>query len=144
RAGRTRRPRGPDRGPSARGGPGRAGRRCSHAAPRGGAVTPGPNGERVVKVEGLHKSFGDLEVLRGIDMEVGAGQVVWIFGRGGSGEWTGPGGGKLRGVNFLADATAGAIEVSGIRLEGGHRTHHTREQIRTLRTHCGMVFQQFN
>ena len=102
-------------------------------------MTPGPNGGPVVKVEGLHKSFGDLEVLRGIDMEVGAGQVVVIFGRSGSGKST-----LLRCVNFLEDPTAGTIEVSGIRLGGGHRTHHKREQIRTLRTHCGMVFQQFN
>ena len=102
-------------------------------------MTPEPNGGPVVKVEGLHKSFGDLEVLRGIDMEVGKGQVIVIFGRSGSGKST-----LLRCVNFLEDPTVGTIEVSGIRLEGGHRTRHKREQIRTLRTHCGMVFQQFN
>jgi ABC-type polar amino acid transport system ATPase subunit len=97
-----------------------------------------PNGS-VVKVQGLHKSFGDLEVLRGIDMEVDQGQVIVIFGRSGSGKST-----LLRCVNFLEDPTAGTIEVSGVRLEGGHRTRHKREQIRQLRTHCGMVFQQFN
>jgi ABC-type polar amino acid transport system ATPase subunit len=97
------------------------------------------NGRPVVRVEGLHKSFGDLEVLRGIDMEVEKGQVIVIFGRSGSGKST-----LLRCVNFLEDPTAGTIEVSGIRLEGGHRTRHKREQIRQLRTHCGMVFQQFN
>ena len=97
------------------------------------------NGQAVVRVEGLHKSFGDLEVLRGIDMEVDTGQVIVIFGRSGSGKST-----LLRCVNFLEDPTAGTIEVSGIRLEGGHRTRHKREQIRQLRTHCGMVFQQFN
>ena len=97
------------------------------------------NGRAVVRVEGLHKSFGDLEVLRGIDMEVDKGQVVVIFGRSGSGKST-----LLRCVNFLEDPTAGTIEVSGIRLEGGHRTRHKREQIHELRTRCGMVFQQFN
>jgi ABC-type polar amino acid transport system ATPase subunit len=97
------------------------------------------NGRAVVRVEGLHKSFGDLEVLRGIDMEVDKGQVVVIFGRSGSGKST-----LLRCVNFLEDPTAGTIEVSGIRLEGGHRTRHKRERIRELRTRCGMVFQQFN
>jgi ABC-type polar amino acid transport system ATPase subunit len=97
------------------------------------------NGHAVVRVEGLHKSFGDLEVLRGIDMEVDKGQVVVIFGRSGSGKST-----LLRCVNFLEDPTAGTIEVSGIRLEGGTRTRHKREQIRELRTRCGMVFQQFN
>jgi ABC-type polar amino acid transport system ATPase subunit len=98
-----------------------------------------PNGDAVVKVENLHKSFGGLEVLRGIDMEVRKGEVIVIFGRSGSGKST-----LLRCVNFLEDPTSGSIEVAGIRLEGGHRTKKKREEIRQLRTHCGMVFQQFN
>ena len=98
-----------------------------------------PDGEAVVRVEGLHKRFGDLEVLRGIDMEVDRGEVVVIFGRSGSGKST-----LLRCVNFLEDPTSGAIEVAGIRLEGGHRTRRKREQIRRLRLHAGMVFQSFN
>ena len=93
----------------------------------------------VVRVEEVHKSFGELEVLRGIDMEVRRGEVVVIFGRSGSGKST-----LLRCVNFLEDPTSGWIEVAGIRLEGGHRTKRKREEIRRLRTHCGMVFQQFN
>jgi ABC-type polar amino acid transport system ATPase subunit len=97
------------------------------------------DGEAVVRVEGLRKRFGTLEVLKGIDMEVRRGEVVVIFGRSGSGKST-----LLRCVNFLEDPTEGGIEVAGIRLEGGHRTKHKREQIRRLRTHCGMVFQQFN
>ena len=97
------------------------------------------NGEAVVRVEGLRKVFGDLEVLRGIDLEVDRGEVVVIFGRSGSGKST-----LLRCINFLEDPTEGTIEVAGIRLEGGHRTRHKREQIRQVRTHCGMVFQQFN
>jgi ABC-type polar amino acid transport system ATPase subunit len=97
------------------------------------------NGEPVVRVQNLHKSFGDLQVLRGIDMEVARGEVVVIFGRSGSGKST-----LLRCVNFLEDPTEGTIEVAGIRLESGHRTRHQREEIRRLRTHCGMVFQQFN
>jgi ABC-type polar amino acid transport system ATPase subunit len=98
-----------------------------------------PNGEAVVRVENLHKSFGGLEVLRGIDMEVRKGEVIVIFGRSGSGKST-----LLRCVNFLEDPTSGSIEVAGIKLEGGHRTKKKREEIRRLRTHCGMVFQQFN
>ena len=98
-----------------------------------------PNGEAVIKVEGLYKRFGNLEVLRGIDMEVARGEVVVIFGRSGSGKST-----LLRCINFLEDPTAGAIEVAGIRLEGGHRTRRKREQIRQLRLHAGMVFQSFN
>jgi ABC-type polar amino acid transport system ATPase subunit len=99
----------------------------------------GPNGEAVVRVESLHKSFGPLEVLRGIDMDVQGGEVIVIFGRSGSGKST-----FLRCINFLEDPTSGSIQVAGIKLEGGHRTKEKREQIRRLRTHCGMVFQQFN
>jgi polar amino acid transport system ATP-binding protein len=97
------------------------------------------SGEPVVKVRDLHKRFGDLHVLKGIEMDVNAGEVVVIFGRSGSGKST-----LLRCVNFLEDPTHGSIEVAGIKLEGGHRTKNKREQIRKLRTHCGMVFQQFN
>ncbi len=92
----------------------------------------------VVKVEGLHKTFGDLEVLKGIDMEVHKGEVVVIFGRSGSGKST-----LLRCINFLEDPTAGTIEVAGIRLQGGHRHRHKREQVRRVRMHAGMVFQDF-
>ena len=98
-----------------------------------------PTGEAVVKVEGLRKRFGALEVLRDIDMEVDRGEVVVIFGRSGSGKST-----LLRCINFLEDPTEGSIEVAGIRMEGGHRTRRKREQIRKLRLHAGMVFQQFN
>jgi ABC-type polar amino acid transport system ATPase subunit len=99
----------------------------------------GSNGDAVVRVTNLHKYFGPLEVLRGIDMEVDRGEVVVIFGRSGSGKST-----LLRCINFLEDPTDGEIEVAGIRLEGGHRTRNKREQIRQLRMHAGMVFQQFN
>jgi polar amino acid transport system ATP-binding protein len=96
------------------------------------------DGEVVVRVENLHKTFGHLEVLKGIDMQVHRGEVVVIFGRSGSGKST-----LLRCVNFLEDPTSGAIEVAGIRLEGGHRSRGKREQIRQLRIRAGMVFQDF-
>jgi ABC-type polar amino acid transport system ATPase subunit len=96
------------------------------------------DGSVVVRVENLHKYFGTLEVLRGIDMEVRRGEVVVIFGRSGSGKST-----LLRCINFLEDPTAGTVEVAGVRLEGGHRTRHKREQIRQLRIRTGMVFQDF-
>jgi ABC-type polar amino acid transport system ATPase subunit len=102
-------------------------------------LTGPPNGNAVVRVEGLHKYFGALEVLKGIDMEVATGEVVVIFGRSGSGKST-----LLRCVNFLEDPTSGMIEVGGVRLEGGHRTKGKREQIRQLRIKAGMVFQSFN
>ena len=93
----------------------------------------------VVRIDGLHKSFGHLEVVKGVDLDVHQGEVVVIFGRSGSGKST-----VLRCVNFIEDPTLGSIEVAGIRLEGGHRTRRKRDQIRRLRLHVGMVFQQFN
>jgi ABC-type polar amino acid transport system ATPase subunit len=101
--------------------------------------TGNDTGDVVVRIDGLHKSFGHLEVVRGVDLEVHRGEVVVIFGRSGSGKST-----VLRCVNFIEDPTQGSIEVSGIRLEGGHRTRRKREQVRQLRLHVGMVFQQFN
>jgi len=95
--------------------------------------------EVVVRVEGLHKRFGPLEVLKGVDMDLHKGEVVVIFGRSGSGKST-----LLRCVNFLEDPSEGWIEVGGVRLCGGHRTRRKREQIRQLRLNVGMVFQSFN
>ena len=92
-----------------------------------------------LRVEGLRKSFGAHEVLKGIDLRVEAGEVVVVFGRSGSGKST-----LLRCINFLEEPTAGTIEVDGIRLEGGLRTRAKREQIRQLRVRVGMVFQDFN
>ena len=95
--------------------------------------------DAIVRIDGLHKSFGHLEVVKGVDLEVERGEVVVIFGRSGSGKST-----LLRCVNMIEDPTEGSIEVSGVRLSGGHRTRRKRRQIRDLRLRVGMVFQQFN
>lgn len=97
------------------------------------------SGNPVVRLQGIHKSFGQLEVLKGIDLVVGSGEVVVIFGRSGSGKST-----LLRCVNWLEEPTTGVVEVDGIRLEPGHRTRGKRDEVRRLRMRCGMVFQEFN
>ena len=95
---------------------------------------------KALAVEGLRKWFGSHEVLKGIDLEVGHGEVVVIFGRSGSGKST-----LLRCINFLEEPSAGTIDVAGIRVDGGgHRTRAKRERIRQLRIRTGMVFQDFN
>ncbi|WP_285664465.1 amino acid ABC transporter ATP-binding protein [Actinorhabdospora filicis] len=87
----------------------------------------------MVSIKGLHKSFGDLEVLRGIDVDVRPGEVVCVIGPSGSGKST-----LLRCVNLLEQPTAGEIRVAGDLL-----THRDADLDRARR-HIGMVFQQFN
>ncbi len=103
------------------------------------SAAPVESREVVVRCTDVHKTFGRLEVLKGIDLELHRGEVIVIFGRSGSGKST-----LLRCVNFLEDPTAGTIEAAGITLRGGHRTTRQRSQIRQLRLKVGMVFQQFN
>jgi polar amino acid transport system ATP-binding protein len=86
-----------------------------------------------IEVRDLHKSFGDLEVLKGIDFHVGHGEVVCVIGPSGSGKST-----LLRCVNRLEDPTGGHIMV-----EGADMTDPDADVDR-LRARIGMVFQSFN
>lgn len=86
-----------------------------------------------VTVKGLYKSFGDLEVLKGIDFEVKEGEVVCLIGPSGSGKST-----LLRCLNRLEDATSGSIEVDGYKITD------KKININKVRENIGMVFQQFN
>lgn len=86
-----------------------------------------------IKVNNLHKYFGKLEVLRGINLEVQKGQVVCVIGPSGSGKST-----LLRCINRLEEPTSGDIMVDGIMI-----TDHGVD-INKVRRHIGMVFQQFN
>ena len=97
--------------------------------------TGAPEGAKrtMVSIRGLCKDFGDLEVLRGIDLEVAAGEVVCIIGPSGSGKST-----LLRCVNLLERPTGGEIEVDGVLLT------HRDVDIDRARRRIGMVFQQFN
>jgi polar amino acid transport system ATP-binding protein len=87
----------------------------------------------LVKISEVRKSFGTNEVLKGVSMKVARGDVVAIIGRSGSGKST-----LLRCINGLETYQAGSISVDGIEV-GGADT-----DLRELRRHVGMVFQQFN
>ncbi|MBA2312443.1 MAG: amino acid ABC transporter ATP-binding protein [Actinobacteria bacterium] len=93
----------------------------------------------MIRIENLEKRFGELEVLKGITLNVPTGEVVVIFGRSGSGKST-----MLRCINFLEEPTGGCIEVDGTRMEVGVNTRARKETIRQIRMKAGMVFQDFN
>jgi len=86
-----------------------------------------------IEIRDLHKSFGKLEVLRGIDFEIAAGEVVCIIGPSGSGKST-----LLRCVNRLEEPTAGTVLVEGEDMTDPYA------DVDALRSKIGMVFQQFN
>jgi polar amino acid transport system ATP-binding protein len=86
-----------------------------------------------IDIHQLHKSFGDLAVLKGIDFQVDPGEVVCVIGPSGSGKST-----LLRCVNRLEEPTGGTILI-----EGEDITDPDAD-VNTLRTRIGMVFQQFN
>ncbi|MBO4272126.1 amino acid ABC transporter ATP-binding protein [Microbispora triticiradicis] len=86
-----------------------------------------------VEIKDLHKSFGSLEVLRGIDFTVESGQVVCVIGPSGSGKST-----LLRCVNLLEQPTSGRVIVDGVDLTDPD------VDIDAARRRIGMVFQQFN
>jgi polar amino acid transport system ATP-binding protein len=97
----------------------------------------------MVQAQGVHKSYGHLEVLKGIDLEVGAGEVVCLIGPSGSGKST-----FLRCINHLETIQAGAIRVDGALI--GCRAHKGRlyelseAEVCRQRADIGMVFQRFN
>jgi ABC-type histidine transport system ATPase subunit len=98
----------------------------------------------VVKVVDLHKSFGKLEVLRGISLDVHQGDVLTLLGASGSGKTT-----LLRCINYLEQPTSGEIYIDGrpmgFRIDtNGERSNSSQKDINSLRMEIGMVFQQFN
>ena len=86
-----------------------------------------------VKVSNLHKSFGDLHVLRGIDIEISEGEVVCVIGPSGGGKST-----FLRCLNRLEEVTDGDIIVDDIKITD------KKTDINKVRERIGMVFQSFN
>lgn len=97
----------------------------------------------MVQVVGLRKTFGSLEVLKGVDLTVERGEVVSIIGPSGSGKST-----LLRCLNFLEEPTAGSVYIDG-RLLGYEERNRRRvrmsgRKISRVRSEIGIVFQQFN
>lgn len=87
----------------------------------------------MISIRNLKKSFGDLHVLKGIDLDVRRGEKVVVLGPSGSGKST-----MLRCINALEDADSGMITVDGVEVTS------RRTNINRLREHLGMVFQRFN
>ena len=86
-----------------------------------------------IRIDGLHKSFGDLEVLKGIDLVVDTHEVVCLIGASGSGKST-----LLRCINLLEPIDAGHIAIDGIEITG----HGV--DVDAVRRRIGIVFQAFN
>ncbi|WP_330849148.1 amino acid ABC transporter ATP-binding protein [Nonomuraea sp. K271] len=97
----------------------------------------------MVELRGVHKSFGPLHVLRGVDLDVAKGQVLVLLGPSGSGKST-----LLRTINHLEKVDRGSVRVDGRLLgyrQAGDRLHELPErEVLRQRTQIGFVFQSFN
>ncbi len=100
--------------------------------------------EHAIEVDNLHKSFGKLEVLKGISMTADEGDVISLIGSSGSGKST-----FLRCLNLLETPTSGEIFVKGVQIKmktnrQGNRVPEDKKQVDKIRTRIAMVFQHFN
>ncbi|GAA2419296.1 amino acid ABC transporter ATP-binding protein [Actinomadura vinacea] len=108
-----------------------------------GADTVDVQDDFMVRAENVHKSFGRLEVLQGIDLEVRPGEVMCVIGPSGSGKST-----FLRCINHLEKIDAGRLSVAGhlvgYREKGGKLYELRDREVAAQRRDIGMVFQRFN
>ena len=95
--------------------------------------------EIILKAEGIHKSFGSVEVLKGISLEARKHDVISILGSSGSGKST-----FLRCLNFLETPTSGKVTVHGNEILVRNGKPQNVRHIEEIRARLGMVFQQFN
>jgi polar amino acid transport system ATP-binding protein len=106
-------------------------------------TAPDAQAARVIEVRGLVKRFGDREVLRGIDLDVRASEVVCIIGPSGSGKST-----LLRCIAFLEAYDEGEVRIEGrllgYRERDGRRVLASEREVDAVRSSVGMVFQHFN
>ncbi|QDC02444.1 amino acid ABC transporter ATP-binding protein [Mesorhizobium sp. 8] len=100
------------------------------------------NQQPLLKIDDLRKSFGQANILKGIDMAVNKGEAVAIIGPSGSGKTT-----LLRCVNFLETYEEGSIRIDGQEVgyrDGGNRQRRGETDLARMRAETGMVFQSFN
>jgi polar amino acid transport system ATP-binding protein len=93
----------------------------------------------VLRARGLHTRRGATEILRGVDLDVGRGEVLAVVGPSGGGKTT-----LLRGLNYLTPFDAGEVEVAGQRLRPGMCERADAATLRAVRLRVGMVFQSFH
>src|ERR1700753_271870 len=102
-----------------------------------------PPGAPLIEVRNLRKHFGDVEVLRGVDLEIARSEVVCIIGPSGSGKST-----LLRFLAALETYDQGDVRIEGELLgyseRNGKRVRASQSEINRVRRNVGMVFQQFN
>jgi polar amino acid transport system ATP-binding protein len=95
--------------------------------------------DTMLRLKGVHKSFGKVDVLKGVDLDVGKGEVICILGPSGSGKST-----LLRCVNLLAPPEEGEIFLEGQDICKGSGSGESSWNLDFVRQRVGMVFQQFN
>jgi ABC-type polar amino acid transport system ATPase subunit len=93
----------------------------------------------IIKITNLHKYFGRLEVLKGINLDVQSREVICVIGRSGSGKST-----MLRCINFLEEPSGGEIEIHGLKIPAGGKGKEHQKLVHEARLLTGMVFQEFN
>jgi len=93
----------------------------------------------MIKISGLHKSYGKVKLFKGIDLEVARGESVVLIGPSGSGKSS-----LLRCINGLETFDSGRIEIDGAAIDSKLPGRKGREALRHMRLKVGMVFQQFN
>lgn len=89
----------------------------------------------MIKLDNIHKRFGDTEVLKGIDLEINQGEIIVIIGSSGTGKST-----LLRTVNFLENANKGVITIDDVSVD---TEKHTKAEVLALRRKTGFVFQNY-
>lgn len=89
----------------------------------------------MIKLENIHKSFGDTQVLKGIDIEINRGEIIVIIGSSGTGKST-----LLRTVNFLENADKGIMTIDDVSVNA---EKHSKSEVLALRRKTGFVFQNY-